>query len=133
MKWLLLIVIAAALFFGGAAMIASELGGEVVVLHTEDDVGLGYQTSLWVIDDRGQIWLRAGQPGADWLERLKARPRVQLERGGVTVDYNARVLETQRDRINRLMAEKYGWADQLIGMRRDDSGTMPIRLDPIRR
>ena len=46
-------------------------------------------------------------------------------------DCNAVIILNQRDRINRLMAEEYGLADQVIGLVRDNDAATPIRLDPI--
>jgi F420H(2)-dependent quinone reductase len=120
-----------AVVFLGAILAASELGGEVVVLHTYREDGMAQATSLWIVDDHKQLWLRAGQPGSTWLERLRRQPQVELERGGRVGDYEAVLMPGQRDRINRLMREKYGWADWLIGLGRDASRTLPVRLDPV--
>lgn len=122
-----------ALLAFGFVMLASEMAGETVTLRSYVEDGPSKETSLWVVDDRGQIWLRAGQPGSKWLARLSARPQVELIRGGVERRYRAVVMPRQRDRINRLMAEKYGWVDRMLGMMRDASAATPIRLDPIRR
>ena len=116
--------------FLGAVMSASELGGEVVVLRTYQEDGLARTTSLWIVEDRGQLWLRAGQPGSAWLARLQVNPDVELERGGRVTSYRAVPMPLQRDRINQLMAEKYGWADRLIDLTRDGSVAVPVRLDP---
>ena len=85
-----------------------------------------------MVDDHKQIWIRSGQDSSSWFVRLKAQPRVTLERDGVSASYRAVVVPKQRDRINALMAERYGWADSLIGLVRDTSATQPIRLDPVR-
>lgn len=135
MRWLVRLVIASVLAFAlfmGAVMLASDFGGEVVSLTTMDSEGLEKVTKLWVVDDHGQIWLRAGQPGSSWLLRLEAEPMVDLERNGVKAHYRAVVVPKQRDRINRLMAERYGFADTLIGVMRSDQETTAIRLDPAR-
>ena len=117
--------------FVAAVVLAGDLGGEVVVLTTYSAGGNPKTTSLWVVDDHEQVWLRAGRPDSDWLWWLEANPRVTLERAGRSTDYRAVVVPKQRERINRLMAERYGWADQLIGLMRDPLETRPIRLDPI--
>jgi len=126
------VLLLAGLVFVGAIALAGDLGGEVVVLTTYAQGGNPHTTKLWVVDDNGQIWLRAGQPDSDWLRRLQGNDSVQLERNGKVSDYRAVVVPQQRERINRLMAERYGWADQLIGLVRDGSRTQPIRLDPAR-
>ena len=103
-----------------------------MVLTTTSEGGRDHHTKLWVIEDHGQLWIRSGQESSEWFVRLKAKPRVSLERAGDKRDYRAIVVPKQRDRINRLMAERYGWADALIGIVRDSSATQPIRLDPVR-
>jgi len=34
------------------------------------------------------------------------------------------------ERIRRLLAEKYGWADWWVGLLQDTSGSIAIRLEP---
>jgi len=124
-------VVAVALYFG-AVMLASELGGEVVVLHTRGDDGSGHATSLWVVEDEGALWLRAGVPESGWLERLERRPEVELERGGRTIALRAVPVPQRRDRIHALMRERYGWADVLVASLpgRDPQRSVPVRLEP---
>jgi hypothetical protein len=132
MKKLIVVLALAVLGFVGAIALAGDLGGEVVVLTTFAKGGNPHQTKLWVVDDNRQVWIRAGQPDSEWFRRLSANPMVSLERDGRRVEYRAVVVPKQRERINRLMAERYGWADQLIGIVRDSNETQPVRLDPVR-
>jgi len=83
-----------------------------------------------VVEDAGHLWLRAGDPGSGWLQRLEARPDVRLEREGRPAAFRATLAPGRRDRINALMAAKYGWADRLIGLLRAADGVVPVRLDP---
>ncbi|PYM71322.1 MAG: hypothetical protein DME10_16725 [Candidatus Rokuibacteriota bacterium] len=46
--------------FFGLVLIMSELGGEVVTLHTQAAGGGEKRTHLWVVDDAGAAWVRAG-------------------------------------------------------------------------
>lgn len=131
MRKLIVAVIAAVVLFLGATLAAGDLGGEVVVLTTQTSGGAEKDTKLWIVEDNRQLWIRAGTD-ADWLRRLKAQPNVKLTRAGETGRYRAVVVTKQRDRINRLMAERYGWADALIGVVRDVSLSTPVRLDPVR-
>jgi hypothetical protein len=113
----------------GLEMIAAE-SGEVVVLRTTDAAGGTHETRLWVVDDAGHAWLRAGNPASSWLANLQARPEVEVTRGGTGAPYRAVPEPAARDRINELMRAKYGWADRYISalFGRDDA--TPIRLDP---
>jgi hypothetical protein len=132
LKKLIVGLLVIASLYGVGIMAASVLGGEVVTLYTRDAQGREYQTSLWVAEQDGRLWLRAGRPGSGWLKRLVETPEVRLERAGVLGDYRAVVVMPQRDRINTLMTDRYGWADQVIGLLRDPEAVIPIRLDPRR-
>lgn len=115
-----------------AIMIASESGEEIVTLTTLDAAGTPQETRLWVVDDEGHAWLRAGVPTSGWLVRLEARPEVTVERGGAARRYLAVPVReaATRDRIHALMAEKYGAADALISWIRDGTQSVAVRLDP---
>ena len=80
---LLGIAVALVLVLGAALFGLGELG-EVVVLKTVDPEGAAHETRLWVIDDSGQTWIRAGDPSSRWLARLRTSPDVELTRGGET-------------------------------------------------
>jgi hypothetical protein len=114
-----------------AVIIASE-SGEVVVLQTFDPVGTGYETRLWVIEDGDRLWLRAGDPESRWLQRLRVKPEVELERGGETRSYQAVPVDDPdvRTWLNASLAEKYGWADRFVSILGDHSVCVPTRLDP---
>lgn len=111
----------------GLEIIAAE-SGEVVVLRTPEPAT---ETRLWIVDDAGQQWLRAGNPQSGWLLAIQQNPAVEVERNGEKRTYTAVPDAASRDRINPLFADKYGWADAYIGalFGRDDA--TPIRLDPI--
>ena len=115
-----------------AILLASELGGEVVTLTTRDEGGAERTTHLWVVDHQGFAWLRAGNPRSGWLSRLRRDPRVRLSRGGVSASYIAEPDPAQRTAVERLMAEKYGLPDRLIGVVRSIGGekSVPVRLIP---
>lgn len=130
MRLVLVLVLLAAVFIG-AITLASEMGGEVVVLTTRDDRDVEFRTSLWVVEHRGSLYLRAGDRGSNWFVRLEAEPRVKVERAGVTQAYRAHPEPGTTDIVNQLMARDYGLADQLIGVIRDETQSVAIRLEPI--
>ncbi len=108
-------------------MIASETG-EVVVLHT-GDAGAQASTRLWVVEHDGDLWLRSGGGESGWYGRLVAAPRIGLERQGTRLECVAEPAPAARDTVNALMADKYGWRDDLIGLLvggRD--AAVPVRL-----
>lgn len=136
MRWLWITLGTAAglaVLFFGLVFGLSETGGEVVVLQTLDAAGAPHETRLWVVDDDGNAWLRAGMPTSSWFLRLEANPHVQLTRGATTGPYLAEPVHDPavRDRIHALMADKYGFAETFIAASRDGSFSIPVRLVPI--
>jgi hypothetical protein len=113
----------------GLEIVASE-SGEVVVVRTRDAGGAVHETRLWVVDEGGHAWIRAGSPESEWLARLREQPTVEVVRGGATGTYTAVPVPAERDRLNPRFAEKYGWADAFIGMLFGRDDATPIRLDP---
>lgn len=112
-----------------AVLTASEWGGEVVELRTIDGIGSTQTTRVWIVEDQGNLWLRAGRSSSGWLERLRVHPKVELVRDGKTTGYDAVAVPEAGERINALMADKYGVADWLIGLMRNDASVVPVRLD----
>lgn len=110
----------------------SEVGGEVVVLRTTDEGGRAHESRIWLVEDAGTTWLRAGQPEARWLQRLRAEPEVVLTRGDRESRVRAIPVETPeaRARVNGLMARDYGIAEALISLVHDENQVVPIRLEP---
>lgn len=132
-RMIVAVVLAVSLALGIGVMSASELGGEIVTLHTTTPDGEA-ETRIWVVDDMGHAWLRAGTPGNGWLRRIDANPDVVVERAGLSTRFRAvpvRDDPTLRDRIHELMAQKYTWADRVVSLMRDGSKSVPIRLDPV--
>jgi len=126
------LVLLPALFFGMIG-IASELGGEVIVLRTLDAEGAPVETRLWRVEHEGARYLRGGADSG-WFVRLQAQPEVEVDDDAGSARYRAVPLPgdaAMRDRLNALMAEKYGFADRLIDLMRDPEAVIPIRLDPI--
>ena len=111
-------------------MVASE-SGEVVVLSTRGEGDAAEETRLWVVDHEGRQYLRAGQPQSGWFMRLRANPRVGLEREGARNAWDAVPEPDKQAVINDLMQAKYGWADSFIGMMFGRDDATPVRLDPI--
>jgi hypothetical protein len=107
--------------------------GEVVQLTTFDDADRGHETDLWIVDVDGRTYLRADLPGAEWLARLRANPEAELRRDGGRERVRAAVVEDPelRSAVERAMAEKYGLADRLVGVIRDEAKAVPVLLEPI--
>ena len=111
----------------------SPEGGEVVVLRTEDPAYRIRETRLWVVEWGGRLWVRANSPKVVWYGHIVRNPNVTLYRGGTGKKYRARAAPDDRvvrDRINELMATKYGWYDALASLFLRRSGSVPVRLEP---
>ena len=114
----------------GLQIVASE-SGEVVVLTTQDSDGNAVETRLWTVDKDGVAWLRSGDPRSGWYQRLSSASTVAVYRNGAEANYAPRVDVAQRDAINDLMREKYGWADAYIAILFGREDAIPIALDPL--
>jgi hypothetical protein len=112
--------------------VAASPSDEVVVLVTRDATGESHETSLWVIENGGKLWLRSSSPTSAWLGRLRRSPDIELERAGQRRSYHAVPVETPTARtlVNAKMAEKYGASETLVGLVSDGSRSVAIRLDP---
>lgn len=119
------------LLWVGAAIYASN-SGEVVKLTTIDASGARQETPLWIVEHGGSSWLRAGSANAGWLARIRANPRIEIDRAGVTKAYRGTLVPEATSEINAEMASKYGFSDRLVGLLLPGSrGTsMAVRLDP---
>ena len=119
----------AALFFASFIVVGET--GEVIVLYSSDR-GEWAETRLWVVDDGGALWIRSGSPDRGWARRATAEPAVELERSGERRPYAATAIRTAeaRERVDRLMREKYGLADRWATAFRPDE-PITFRLDPV--
>lgn len=133
MKWILPILgvlFIVGLVGFGVEQYAAE-SGEVVVLTTQDDAGNPVETRLWIVDHDGYQYLRAGFDGAGWVQRMTANAEVEVVRNGIGAVYTATPDPSKTDTVNRLMAEKYGWADAYIGTIFPRNSTLAFRLEPV--
>jgi hypothetical protein len=135
MKWIwrafLAVVALGVLIFAGI-YVASE-SGEVVVLRSWDDQRIAHETRLWIVEADGFAWLRTGNPNSSWLGRVRANPEVEVTRAGETRPFRAVPVPDPevRDRTNRLILEKYGWAERYLraSMLTPERATS-VRLEP---
>ena len=107
--------------------------GEVATLVTFDSRRQAFDTELWIVDIEGRSYVRAADLESDWLERLLARPELQLRRSdtvsrvrGVPSDDPA-----VREAVNGAMQRKYGGVDRVVGWVRDRSRCVPVWLEPL--
>ena len=116
-----------------AIFAASESGEEIVTLRSRAADGSLQETRLWVVDDGGYAWLRAGVPTNAWLVRIESDPAVEVERSGETAAYTAVPVREPvvRDRIHALMRAKYAFPDRFISLIRDGDLSVAVRLEPV--
>ena len=125
-----MIVLAAGLVVFGALTLAALEGQEVVVVHTRDARGTVRATRTWIADEDGYAWVEAADDARPFLRQLEADPEVELRRQGARHRCQAlRVANPEgHERIRRLLARKYGWADRWIGLLVNTSGSSAVRL-----
>jgi hypothetical protein len=105
---------------------------EVVDLLTVDENGDTVSTRLWLVDDDGFQYLRAGNTASSWYSRIQANADIAVTRNNETLRYTTLDRSDKRARINQLMNEKYTWGDDFMAMiagSRD--GGIPVELHPI--
>lgn len=128
LRWILRLVLLSPIAFGLALFWATQYGGETVELETLDERGTSFFTTLWIVDLHEEPWLRAGDPEATWLQRLRNDPEVFVVRDGERRPFRAEVDEDRVWRINDAMREKYGRADQIVSLLHDPERVVAIRL-----
>lgn len=132
---LLVLVMPIAIFGGflGALVLASEMVGEVVVVHSTGADGSEKATRLWIAqDDDGTLWLR-GKPDSVWIGHIAQNPVIAIDReDGSTATMRATAVPepAAREKVHALMHRDYGAVDSVIGAMRDGTTSVPVRLDP---
>jgi hypothetical protein len=128
MKQIIAIIVTLPIVYLVALFAASEWGGEVIKIETYDVRGRKLETSVWVVHMQGDLWIRAGDPEAAWVQRLQAEPDVFVTRQGVRTRYRGELVEDYAREINEAMREKYGRADMLVSTIHDSDEVLAIRL-----
>ena len=137
MKWVrtaIAVALGVPLLFLGALYAASELGGEVVVLHRPAPDGSADTVRIWIVEDATGVWIEHGSADADWIQRVAEDVTIKLERDGAAVAYRAVPDPTAHTRYHELRRAKYGWADALVELATRNASEYtgaPVRLDPV--
>ena len=124
---LLAIAALGAIVFAVVTLVALD-GNEVVVLHTG---GAAHATRTWIAEEeQGTLLVEAANPERPFLRDLQAAPRLELERHGTRRPCTATILPNPEghDRIRRLLAMRYGWADAWIALLTDTHASLAVRL-----
>ena len=98
------------------------------VLYTKDVDYQNRYTTVWVVSEQGRFWIRAAKPDRRWLADLRSDRNVRLEQNGSREYYRpvvARDVHT-RERVDRLMRQKYGIADHVRRDARVPSGRLLV-------
>ena len=133
MKWLVIaigILVGIPLAYVVAMYGASELSGEVVVLHRTAEDGSIDRVRLWIVGDDTGTWIEHGSPDAAWITRLAEDPVVTVERHGEPRQYLAMADPASHALYHRLRAEDYGLADEIVAM--SQGGTEACDATPVR-
>lgn len=127
--WVAGIILGLLIIVLATQMLTSELGSEIVELHTLDDSGQSHTTRLWIVDHEGTPYLRAGMASSGWLLRALRNSSVEVTRNGVTGSYTFEPREQMRDTANQLLLEKYNWGFRYISFTMQNADTaIPVAL-----
>lgn len=92
-----------------------------------------YFATLWVVEAKPYLWIRAETPTRHWLQPLRENPNVYVWRGEQRLPFRAVVWEDRGSDahayVDGLFREKYGLVDQARALLRDTPTTL-IRLEP---
>ena len=117
MKWLYIVVgllAGTALAYFGTMYAASELGGEVAVLHRTAADGSVGRIRVWIVEDAEGAWIEHGPPDAPWMSRLARDPVITVERNGTPRTYRASPGPESHAHYHRLRRKQYGFASRLL-------------------
>ena len=130
MRRALAALVVAGLAFGAVTLVALE-GREVVVIETLDDAGAPRRTRTWIADDDGAAWIEAATPERPFVADVQRGSSIVLERHGVRHSCTAAIAPNPdgHERIRRLLADRYGWADCWIALVADTHVSLGIRLE----
>lgn len=129
---MLVVCLVASVLVIGALLIPE---GEVVTIEGPDAGGSHYATQLWIAEVDGLRYVRAVNPGAEWLARVRTQPDLDLSssHGDTTQPQPVRAVIVDDNKLenalNAAMAEKYGVANALVCVFVDTSTVVAVRLD----
>ncbi len=129
--WLIGIVVGVPALLVAVMYGASELGGEVVTLQRAEANGEVSQVRIWIVDSDGISWIEHGEADSFWITRLTVSPELVLNRKDQPSNYIGTPDRNTHDRYHKLRREKYGWADQVVGLFAGgpaDCQGIPVRL-----
>lgn len=132
-------VLVATLLFGLITLVALE-AGDMAVLRTQQADGSERRTRVWFAEDDGALWIEAATDSRPFYLDLQRQPLVTVEvrrgsflQGSTLLRAGAEPIAEPggHDRIRRLLADKYGWADRWISLLQDTSASRALRLVPV--
>ncbi len=121
------------LILGTLVVVHRSASKDIVVLYSKDVDYHDRYTTLWVVGESGLLWIRAAKPDRRWLADLRSDRNVRLELNGSKQQYRPVLVRSVhgRERVNRLMREKYGLADRLRELLLGQD-TVAVQLTPLR-
>ena len=112
-------------------IVASELGGEVVILERAEEDGQPSRVRIWIVDNDDASWIEHGDSDSYWMSHLQSSNEVELDREGQNQRYEGTPDPDSHDLYHDLRRQKYSWADRLVEVfsgGRESCDGIPVRL-----
>ena len=129
--------VASTLLFAAATLAAAtwwalESSG-VAIVETRAPDGSLRSTHVWFAESAGELWLEAGAPDHPWYRDIQREPAVVVSSSRRSGEFVARRVEEDgaRERLRRLLREKYGVRDRWVALLFDTENSVAIRLHPV--
>lgn len=127
-------LIAVAALGVGAVLLSLVIDeGEVAHLETRDESGQISDVDVWIVEIDGVLYLRANNRHADWVSSVLTGSESELRResGTSSVRATVQVDPLLGQQVDRAMAQKYGFTENLWDWIVDPDATLVLRLDAL--
>jgi len=105
----------------------------VAIVETHTPEGGLRSTHVWYARSGDAIWLEAGRPEHPWYQDIRRDPHIVLRADGESGEFDAATVpgRSAHEYVRRILREKYGLRDRLLGWVVDTSPSIAVRLTPI--
>ncbi len=104
----------------------------VGVIETQRPDGKPRHTHVWFVDLDGLTWLEAANSNQEWYQDVRQNSHVVLRSDGREASFVAIPYPSNQahDYVRKLLREKYGLRDRVLGWAVDTSKSVAVELSP---